>query len=540
MDLVPVRPAVARPDPRLYAPQPMSFPARVSTRLLRGIPALLLSPILGSGLGAQDEPRQTESERVLQLSLEDAVRIALEQNLGLEAEAIATEVARFNALGSWGSFDPIFSTTGTAQEQEQQGQSQLSGGSVVEDDSLQLNSSLSLPLTTGGSVDLTWFHSNDRTTNSFSLFDTSTTDVVTLSVRQPLLKGAWERYATTLQREREIDLSTQTAREKEIRQRLVLDVYHAYWDLVSAIELVGVRVLAVDRAQTQLGQDKRRLELGAGTEIDVLQSETTLAQQEERLLNARFQQRQAEDNLRRMLFQKPSGAMEEFLLSWDWPIEPLTPLPRLPADETPAPDWRRSWQLAIERRAELWQRRLAVDRAEVQLAASESGRLPTLDLNLSSSSAGFDSDPDEALSEALGWDFPTNTASLEFRVPLRNRSANYAERAARAAVRQAHIALDRQELDILAEVREAVRDLRYRAEALLATEKSSMLAERQLKAERVRMDIGLSTTFQVLQFQETLATARSDEVAARAAFAKALVKLDHVEGGLDPKLGADE
>ncbi len=473
--------------------------------------------------------------RVLQLTLEDAVRIALEQNLDLEAEALTTEVARFNAVGSWGSFDPILSATGTVSEQERQGTSQLAGGSVVKDDSLQLDSTLSVPFTTGGSLDLTLSHSNDETTNTFSLFDTSTTDVITVSLRQPLLEGAWRRYATTTQRELEVDLLRQRAREREVRQQLLLDVYHAYWDLVSAIEQVGVRVLALERAEKQLEQDERRLELGAGTEVDVLQSETTRSQQEEQLLDARFQQRSAEDRLRRLLFQKPAGDVDEFLASWDWPIEPLTPLP---AVAEPRLDWRRSLERAIEGRPLLEQRRHDVQAAEVRLEGARSSRKPRLDLALSSSSAGFDADPDEAISEAVGWDFPTNTAALEFSLPLRNRSASNAERAARAGVRQARLAFDRAELDVLAEVREAVRDLRYRAEALLAAEKSAALAQRQLEAEELRMDIGLSTTFQVLEFQETLAQARSTEVLARAAYAKALVKLSHVEGALEAHVEA--
>ena len=424
--------------------------------------------------------------------------------------------------------------TGTAREQEQQATSDLSGGEVIEDDSLQLQAGLNFPLTTGGSIDLSWFHSNDQTNNQFSLFDTSTTDQLSLTLTQPLLRGAWERYATTTQREREIDLARQEAIEAQVRQQLVLDVYWAYWDLVSSIELVGVRLLALERAEKQLEQDQRRLDLGAGTEVDILQSETTVAQQNEQLLNAQFNLRQAEDTLRRAIFQKPSGEVEEFLASWDWPIDPLTPLPDV--DDAIATDWRSSLALAVEARPELWQRRHEIDAAEVRLEGTESDRLPQLDLNLSSTSNGFDSDPDESFSEASGWDFPTNSASLDFSLPLRNRTASYARRAARASVRQARIALDRQELDILAEVRAAVRDLNYRSRALLAAQKSSALASKQLDAELVRMDIGLSTTFQVLEFQETLATAKSDEVTARAAYAKALVKLKHAEGRLDPRL----
>ncbi len=493
--------------------------------------ALCVSPLLGASLSAQT------SQAMLKLTLDDAVRIALQQNLDLDSEAMSTQIARFSAYGSWGAFDPMVRIDATASEAESQGQSQLAGGTVVKRDSLGFNGSLELPLRTGGALSLTLDHANDKTNNSFALFDVATSESITLSLSQPLLKGAWSRYATTTQREEEVRYEVQIEHEREVRHLMMRDVIRGYWDLVSAREQLSVRELAVERAQTQLKQSQRRLELGAGTEVDVLQAETTLAQQEELRLNARFVLRQAEDTLRRMIFQRTGGEIETFLDDWDLPIEPLTPLPSV-SDRTL--NWRESLRTAIENRPEIAQRRLDIDVAEVRLQNARSNRLPQLDLNLSSSSGGYDTDPSEAFDTALGWDFPTNSASLNFSMPILNRSAKYGERSARVAVRQARIAFDRQQLDVLAEVRAAVRDLEYRAEALLAAIKSAALATRQLEAEQVRLDIGLSTTFQVLQFQETLAEARSTEVDARAAYAKAVVALDHAEGTLDASAKADD
>ena len=491
-----------------------------------------LLPLSAVGLGsAQDEDADAaQSARVLQLTLDDALRIALENNLDLEIEEITTETAHFNAYGSWGSFDPVFSVTGTASDQEIQGTSSLSGGQVVENDTLSLDSSLAVPFTTGGQLDLSYSRSNDKTNNQFAAFDVSTTDVVTLALTQPLLRGAWRRYATTFQRGQEIAYERQKETLRQVRQQLILDVYNAYWDLVSAREELAVRNLAVELGQRQLQQDERRLEVGTGTEVDVLQSETNAAQQEEARINAEFGLRQAEDNLRRMLFQKPEGEMEDFLAEWDWSVDPLTPLPEV-ADQ--ALDWQRSLELAVELRPELWQRRLDIDAAEVELEAARTDRRPQLDLNLSTSSVGFDSDPGEALDTALGYEFPNRSASLTFSVPIFNRTARYAERAARASLRQAQLGYDRQELDILAEVRAAVRDVRFRAKAVLAAKKSLDLAERQLEAEEARQEIGLSTTFQVLEFQQTLAEALSAERAARAAYAKSLASLSRSEGRLE-------
>jgi outer membrane protein TolC len=484
---------------------------------------------------APREPQESapEGDLAVELTLEEAVRLALDRNLDLELEEITTAIAAYEARGSWGSFDPLLALRGAYNQAEFQGTSGLSGGEVVEDDTFTLDSSLSWPLLTGGRFDVSYFHANEETTNEFALFDVSTTDVVTVGLTQPLLRGAWRRYATTFQRAAEIAFERQREREREIRQGLLLQVHRAYWDLASAREVLGVSDLALRLGEEQLGQDRRRLEVGTGTEVDVLQSETNVAQQEELHIQAELALRQAEDSLRRILLQRdPEEGLS--IADWERPITPTTPLPEFgDAVHEVMEDWRSSLDIALEHRPILSQRRDDIDAAEVDLQAARSAKLPQLDLELTSSSTGFDPDPSDARETALGWDFPNNTAALTFSLPLRNRTASYAERAARAALRRARIAYEKAELDVLAEVRSAARDVRFAAESVIAAQKSAELARRQLEAETSRQEIGLSTTFQVLEFQRDLAQALANVATARARYAKALAQRAHTEGRLD-------
>lgn len=542
---------MARPTGLLYAPQSMSAP-----HFFRLLGPFLLSPLCLLGLGAgnaaqegaQKDPmdlrKAEQGGRVLKLTLEDSVRIALHQNLDLEAEKLATEVARHNARGSWGSFDALASLTLRASDAKTQGQSQIAGGTVIESDSKGLDGSLRLPFVSGGSVSISLNHTTSGTNSNIANLPDSTVDVLTVSLTQPLLRGAWKRYATTAQREQELALLRQNARQNQVRADLIQSVYNAYWDLVSAIEDTSVRKLAVERGEKQLEQDRKRLDLGAGTEVDVLQAETNVAQQEEALLRAGFSQREAEDNLRQLVFQNrrqldtedgiqadPEQAEPDtFLDQWDWPIEPLTQLPKVEAREY---DWRVSFDRALEQRPELVQSRLEIDTAEVRYDSAYSGYLPQLDFNLSSSSTGFNEKAENSLKTAGSFGFPDNRISLDFSMPIGNRSARYALRAARVAIRQARLNYSRQELTVMSGVRAAVRDLIFRAEAVRAASKSAALATRQEQAEQLRMEIGLSTTFQVLEFQQTLAEANSALVLAQAAYAKALVGLQHAEGKLE-------
>ena len=469
---------------------------------------------------------------MLELSLEDALRIAVENNLDLAVEALNTESAHFDALGSWGAFDPVLSVRGTLSQQEQEGTSSLSGAEVLEDDTQSFSTSILAPLTTGGNVSLSFDRTNSRTNNQFAAFDTSTIDVLTAAITQPLMRGSWRRFATTSQRESEVAYQRQVEREREVRDRLLLDVYHAYWDLVSAIEELGVRELAVQLGEEQLRQDRRRLEVGAGTEVDVLQAETNVAQQEETRIQAMFALRGAEDALRLLLFQDPSDEGESFVDGWDWPITPSTRLPEVDQGVVEELDWHRSLRQAVDARAELAQARLQVDVAEIGVQRARSDKLPQLDLELSARGIGFDTSPSDAFESATSFEFPEYRGALVFSLPLRNRTASSAERSARAALRNARLAYDKAERAVLAEVRSAVRDVRHRSESVTAAKTSLELAQRRLDAEEARYEHGLSTTFQVLEFQKDLAETASSERAARAAYAKAWAALRHAAGGL--------
>jgi outer membrane protein TolC len=483
-------------------------------------------------------PAAGQTDRVLKLTLEDALGIALRNNFDLEIEHLATEGARYDALGSWGAFDPILSVSGSASKSESEQRNAFSGADVVEDTDLGFATSLAVPITTGGRFDFSYDHLNAKTNNRFASFDISTTDVLTVALTQPLLRGAWKRYATVEQRASELTLERQLEREREIRERMLLDVYNAYWDLVRAEDELDVREIAVELGQQQLSQDKRRLEVGAGTEVDVLQSETNVAQQEQLRLAADYAVRARRDTLRRLLAPRREGAYEEYLAGWDWPIETLTELPE--PEEGPPLDWRASFGTAVSERPELAQRRIDIESAEVALLRARSDRLPSLDLQLSTASAGFDTDPQEAFDKSIGWDFPSSTAALNFGLPLWNRTARNAEHAARASLRSSVLSYDRAEIDLIAEVRGAVNDVDEQRESVRASSKSRTLAERQLEAEQTRQQVGLSTTFQVLQFQEDLARSLSVEVGAKAAYAKALARLSFVEGRLGREVAGGE
>ena len=90
--------------------------------------------------------------------------------------------------------------------------------------------------------------------------------------------------------------------------------------------------------------------------------------------------------------------------------------------------------------------------------------------------------------------------------------------------------LDQLETQVIGEIRDAVRQVRYQAEAVNAAGESLKAARRQLAAEEARYRNDLSTNFQVLEYQQTLVQAMNTEQTARVEFMKSLSQLEFAQG----------
>ena len=470
-------------------------------------------------LAMGDPDQLLDQGEVYELTLDGAWAISLERNLGLKSQQLAAETAFYNAKGSWGAFQWNFSTQIGITDREFRNPNTLFGEATGSENTQSFQLDLTKQLLTGGTFSAGWSRDNSRTTGQAQVFDTQTSDFLTLSLTQPLLRRAGETFATASQRESEFEYQRQLEVQRSVRQLLLLDVSNAYWDLVAAREQLSVAISNYELGLEQARQERSRLDAGLGTEVDVLQADAQVALRNERVLFFEFQARTSMDRLKQLMFP---GTDEEL---WATTLIPVTPLPASVTADA-APPWTSAVRTAIENRPELRQQRLLIDAAEVRHRRSVSERMAGLDLALTASSQGFDEVPDDAFSESFSFDFPTYSATLTYSIPIGNATARNAERAAWTSLRSARLSYDQSESDIVSEVRQSVRQLVYQAKATEASVKSLELAQAQLEAEEARFAENLTTTFQLLNLQQQRLDAQSSERRARADYARALVSLD--------------
>lgn len=197
-------------------------------------------------------------------TLQAAVAHALVHNLGLRQEGLDTASAGAVLASARADLGPILAASG--------GASGFGSAAAPDatDDGVSWDLGISQPLPTGGTL---WVGgAADRAFARRIGPETTVSSFTGLTVSQPLLDGAWSaaRYATDAAR---LDLSAAELGERDARERLVVSVANAYWELVGAREATRLAVRSVEIATSQLADTRERSVEGFAGSGDVLQLE---------------------------------------------------------------------------------------------------------------------------------------------------------------------------------------------------------------------------------------------------------------------------
>jgi outer membrane protein TolC len=203
--------------------------------------------------------------------------------------------------------------------------------------------------------------------------------------------------------------------------------------------------------------------------------------------------------------------------------------------------------LALANRPEYQAAKLQLVNTQISLKGTKNELLPEIDLvgNVQNGgiagplSAAFPADAGvpgvnggfgTTLDQILKRDYPSYSVGVNVTLPVRNRVAQSDVARDELQVRQTQIRLKQLENQIRAEVEDAVIALQRTRSAYEAAVETTKLQTQSLEIEQQKFDVGLSTNFLVIQYQDYLAQARSTEVAALDAYAKAKVQYERAAG----------
>ncbi len=177
------------------------------------------------------------------------------------------------------------------------------------------------------------------------------------------------------------------------------------------------------------------------------------------------------------------------------------------------------------------QAKLNVEQQGIQLKYDRNQLLPELDLT---GSYGYNGSGgrefDNAVDHIGEGNAPNYSYGAKLTIPLGNISARNQYKAAKASSQQVELQFKQLEQNVLVQIDNAVKQAQSAYQSVQATKQARVYAEAALDAEQKTYAVGKATTFEVLQYQNNLTTARSAEIRALANYNEALNTLAQQEG----------
>jgi outer membrane protein len=497
------------------------------------------------------ETRVRQSGAFMEVSLKDTIRLALTNNLEIAIEDFNEDLYRERIIGVKGFYDPRLSFQVGWESSEEPARSVLDAGQGIEvtsSDRLLTGAQLRQPIIGGGELSLN-FNNSRRSSNSvFSFMNPAFGSTLAVRFDQPLWRGFIQTETERQLKITNLDLEISDSQFNQKVSTILYQMENQYWELVYAIENHETRRQAMEVAIVQYNNTRKRVEIGVLAPIEITQSRTNVATLEQQMIQSEVNIIEAQNALKGMLAPDPTASL------WNLTMLP-TDRPQMKEVVITMDD---AIARALERRPEMQQLNIQVEKNEVDRAFYRKQGKPAFNLVAGLSSVGnagrvqgsqfIDSDGDgvpdtriegvplpshpfygslgNALGQTFGFDYINYQVYMNVEIPLKNRSndANLAQLGINE--RRLNSQMKNQQQQVIVEVRNAYESITTQKKSLEAARVARQLSEEQLAGETKRFEAGLSTNFEVLEYQRSLAEARVRELRALIDFQKALTALE--------------
>jgi HAE1 family hydrophobic/amphiphilic exporter-1 len=519
------------------------------------------------------------SDNMLPLSLNDAIRRALEQNNDIEVARQDVRFAETQLRALEGFYEPTLNfnpqiTNNVEAQQSTLGGASGSSGTVNRTD-IQLNNSVLKFFRTGGGQYEFFFNNLRRTTNSsFNQFNPVYSGALGVQFTQPLWRN---RSIDNSRRQIRIQKKRLEQTDADFRRRtieVISAVQAAYWNLVFALRNQQNQITNLNLARENFRRIEAQIAAGAAAPFSRAEVQTELANRESELLSSVQQVSIAENTLKQLILKDPQNV--------EWRAQ-LVPTDNPTFDSTPV-NLQDALTEARSNRPELKRLNLQQEINQIDIQYFRNQTRPQIDLTGGVSTTGLSGTPTVATSGAIvplisdnpnasetaflldqinqiratqglpnvvvpNVEIPSgvperlvggygrtlrNLFSFENRnivvgvniqIPFRNKTAEANLAGARIQQTQTEASRRSQEQLVEVEVRNAAQNVETSRQRVLSARAARQSAEIQLEGERRLYQVGRSTTFLLIQRENELANARNQEIRAETDYNKALAEL---------------
>lgn len=503
---------------------------------------LLLAAATPAAARQQTPPAAMPQEAagpVRRLTIDEAVGLALKNNLNLQIERLNPQIENEQIAQARSAYTPTFTTAFSTSGSTTQPQDFTQGSNAFSTD--QFGSRItftqsSLPWS-NTNVQATWNGARTTTGRLAPSFNPNLNASFQVTATQPL----WRNFVVNpVKNQIQQAVIARQIADITLRQRVVgteRNVRQAYWNLVGAIERLKVARQNLDLSETQLKNNRVRVEVGTMAPIDIIAAEAEVAGNQEAVILAEADIRAREDALRVLIFD---ASQPDF---WTARIEP-TDKPVMQASQV---DAEAAIQSALESRTDMVSARRQLQITDLGLKLSKNQTMP--DVLVQASVTGTASGGTqisyipgtiteqsrsersfgETLGDVFGFAYPNWSVAVQFSYPIGKAAAEASYARATLQRRQAEAQIKSQELAVVQQVRAAARNVQSNFQRVQSTRAARELAEKRLAAQTKRFDVGLSTLFELTQAQRDVVLQRNNELNAIIAYNQSLVDFQLVQ-----------
>jgi outer membrane protein len=521
------------------------------------------------------EPILTNAPRIeemvkdgkLSISLQDAVDLALQNNLAITIERYTPWLAEasilhtlsggaptsgpVNALGTIPpmSFDPQVTSTFSMDQRTILANNGLTAGTGTGTGTLtQLNTHT----TTGDIAYTQGFHtgtsfsatfdnvrgSSSSPSNFFSPFVQSNFVFV---ASQQLLNGfgllANEHFIR-------IAKVNKSIADQSLMQQVITSITavgNAYWELVFARGSVDVAREEIALAEKTYSDNKKQVDVGTLAPLEIVQAEAQLATAQQALIVAQTTVLQDQLTLMNLIAKNPNAPILRTVEIIPTDTADVAPpeVEKLPLDDL--------IREATTKRPDVLQAGLQIRGDDINVRATKNALLPVLTLSGEYATEGLAgnnrpvasciptppattcqilSGLGTSLNQEFTGAYPEYNAAINFTIPIRNRAAQANNVIATLTARSDEANYQQIVNNAAIDVHNAQITLEQARITLAAAIKTRDLDQQTLDAEQKKYQVGASTLFNIVSDQNTLAAAESAEVRARVNLVEGKVNFD--------------
>ena len=526
-----------------------------------------------------DMSRLGVGNNTIPLSLNDAIKKALENNNDIEVARDDVRYQETQLRSLEGIFDPFFTMTPQIDKRVTPVQNIFAGAGTsgqVGNTTFTLSPGVTKQFSTGGgNYEALFSNSRTKTTATNSTLNPFYSSNLSLSFTQPLWRDRSidnNRRQIRIQRKR-IDQSDADFRLRTID--VITRVQQAYWEVVFALRDQQNQLANLNLTRENLRNVEAQIAAGAKAPLERAEVQTELASRETALLTAVQNVSITENNLKQLIFKDPASP--------DWSSQ-ITPTDTPSFNEVPV-NLDEAIKTARENRPELRRLRLQADINGIDLQFFRNQTKPQMDLVGTVATTGLagaaaatlapgtpvpliSGDPNTVansfllsqiqdiqrrlvfpvsqtpvvLSPALApsdlvggygktlanlGSFNTYnvTVGVAIQIPFKNKTAEANLAGANILREQLLASMRSTEQTVEVDVRNAAQAVESSRRRVFSARSARVNAETQLEGEQRLYQVGRSTTFLLFQRQNALTNARASELRAETDYNKALADL---------------